>query len=158
MARTGSGGVSRQFRIGVWRSFMEVHNEVLREIEREIAERHRLSLSEFDALVNIPLDGTRLKDLKERIVLTQSAVSRMCDRLAARGLITRTPLEEDQRGATIQLTEEGRKVLRAAVRTNAEVVEAMFAGRLSPGELLALDATLDRLKSAGPSPEDTATA
>ncbi|MFE2040221.1 MarR family winged helix-turn-helix transcriptional regulator [Streptomyces sp. NPDC059477] len=125
---------------------MEVHQRVLGEIERELAERHRLSVSEFDTLVNIPLAGTRLKDLKERIVLTQSAVSRMADRLAQRGLVTRTPIEEDQRGALIQLTEEGRKLLRAAVRTNAEVVERAFAGRLSGQELDMLYGVLARLE------------
>ncbi|MFI1866076.1 MarR family winged helix-turn-helix transcriptional regulator [Streptomyces jumonjinensis] len=125
---------------------MEVHHAVLRAIEQELDARHRLSVSEFDTLVNIPLDGTRLKELKERIVLTQSAVSRMCDRLAQRGLVTRTPIEEDQRGAMIRLTEEGRRLLRAAALTNAEVVDRMFAGRLSPEELLSLDGMLGHLK------------
>jgi DNA-binding MarR family transcriptional regulator len=128
---------------------MEIHQAVLKEIERELAERHRLSVSEFDALVNIPLAGTRLKDLKGRIVLTQSAVSRMADRLAQRGLVTRTPIEEDQRGALIRLTDDGRSLLRAAVRTNAEVVERMFAGRLSPEELMSLHGILGRLEIPG---------
>ncbi|MFI1016589.1 MarR family winged helix-turn-helix transcriptional regulator [Streptomyces sp. NPDC020965] len=147
MPHTGPIRVTRSLKVGVWRSFMEVHNAVLREIERELADRHRLSVSEFDALVNIPLDGTRLKDLKERIVLTQSAISRLCDRLAQRGLVTRTPIETDQRGAMIQLTDEGKKLLRAAVRTNAEVVERTFADRVPEGELLALHGILGRLES-----------
>ncbi|MFF8955579.1 MarR family winged helix-turn-helix transcriptional regulator [Streptomyces sp. NPDC014894] len=156
MPRTDPVTVSRPFKVGVWRSFMEIHNAVLREIERELGDRHRLSVSEFDALVNIPLAGTRLKDLKERIVLTQSAVSRLCDRLAQRGLVTRTPIEEDQRGAMIQLTEAGRKLLREAVRTNAEVVERSFSGRLSQDELLELHRVLGRLRAGdGPRECDT---
>ncbi|MFF1361014.1 MarR family transcriptional regulator [Streptomyces sp. NPDC058297] len=87
---------------------MEVHNTVLREIEHELAERHRLSISEFDTLVNIPLKGTRLRELKDRVVLTQSAVSRLCDKLADRGLITRSPLEEDARGAMSNRLDSGR--------------------------------------------------
>ncbi|QDY80711.1 MarR family transcriptional regulator [Streptomyces qinzhouensis] len=138
--------MSRSFKVGVWRSFMEIHHAVLGEIERKLSDRHRLSVSEFDALVNIPLAGTRLKELQERIVLTQSAVSRMADRLERRGLVTRAPVEGDQRGAMIELTEEGRKLLRAAVRTNAEVVESMFTDRLSKEELLALHGVLRRLK------------
>lgn len=57
MARTNADAMSRPFKVGVWRTLMEVHNEVLREIERELADRHRLSVSEFDALVNIPWRG-----------------------------------------------------------------------------------------------------
>ncbi|GGZ59539.1 hypothetical protein GCM10010387_61600 [Streptomyces inusitatus] len=149
MPRTDPVTMSRSFKVGVWRSLMEVHNAVLGEIEHELAERHRLSVSEFDALVNIPLAGTRLKDLKERIVLTQSAVSRLCDRLAQRGLVTRTPIEEDQRGAMITLTDSGRKLLREAVRTNAEVVQRSFADPLSRDELLALHEVFGRLKAGG---------
>ncbi|MFE0425692.1 MarR family winged helix-turn-helix transcriptional regulator [Streptomyces sp. NPDC058953] len=149
--------MSRLYKVGVWRSFMEIHQAVLGEIERELAARHRLSVSEFDTLVNIPLAGIRLKDLRERTVLTQSAVSRMADRLQARGLVVRTPIEEDQRGAMIQLTDEGRKLLRAAVRTNAEVVERLFADRLSREELVALRGLLGRLAS-GESPAEGDTA
>ncbi|MEU0989978.1 MarR family transcriptional regulator [Streptomyces sp. NPDC005953] len=147
MSQSNPATASRSFRVGVWRSFMEIHHAVLREIERELADRHRLSVSEFDALVNIPLDGARLKDLKERIVLTQSAVSRLCDRLAQRGLVARTPIEEDGRGALIELTEEGRALLRAAVLTNAEVVERSFASRLSSDQLASLRGTLDALQT-----------
>ncbi|MFF1913657.1 MarR family winged helix-turn-helix transcriptional regulator [Streptomyces sp. NPDC058239] len=126
---------------------MEVHNSVLREIEHELAERHRLSISEFDTLVNIPLDGTRLRELKDRVVLTQSAVSRLCDRLADRGLVTRSRLEEDMRGAMIHLTDAGRKLLRNAARTNAEVVERAFADRLTQTQLDSLREILDQLST-----------
>ncbi|GLF99188.1 MarR family winged helix-turn-helix transcriptional regulator [Streptomyces yaizuensis] len=136
------------FKVGVWRSYMEVHQEVLAEIGRALDERHRLSVSEFDTLVNIPSAGARMKDLGKRTVLTQSAVSRMCDRLAKRGLVTRTPVAEDQRGALILLTDEGRAVRRAAVRTNAEVVDQTFAARLSGADLAALGAILDRFAVA----------
>ncbi|MFG2525216.1 MarR family winged helix-turn-helix transcriptional regulator [Streptomyces sp. NPDC048527] len=147
MPRTGSAPSSRAFKVGVWRSLMEVHNTVLREIEHELAERHRLSISEFDTLVNIPLKGTRLRELKDRVVLTQSAVSRLCDKLADRGLITRSPLEEDARGAMIHLTDAGRKVHRNAARTNAEVVERTFADRLSQTQLESLHEILAQLNT-----------
>ncbi|MEU6578774.1 MarR family transcriptional regulator [Streptomyces sp. NPDC046805] len=124
---------------------MEVHTTVLRKIERELAERHKLSISEFDTLVNIPLSGTRLRELKDRVVLSQSAISRLCDRLADRGLITRSPVDEDMRGAAIQLTDAGRKLLRSAVRTNAEVVEREFGDRLSEPQLESLREILDQL-------------
>ncbi|WP_406340647.1 MarR family winged helix-turn-helix transcriptional regulator [Streptomyces sp. NBC_01578] len=79
------------------------------------------------------------------MVLTQSAVSRLCDKLADRGLITRSPLEEDARGAMTHLTDAGRKVLRNAARTNAEVVERTFADRLSQTQLESLHEILDQL-------------
>ncbi|GAA2881225.1 hypothetical protein GCM10010524_11960 [Streptomyces mexicanus] len=144
-SRADSAVDPESFLPGMWRSMMEIHNAVLRDIESELANRHRLSLSEFDTLVNIPLEGTRLRELKNHVVLTQSAVSRVCDRLAQRGLVTRLPLAEDARGAVIQLTDTGRKLQCSAARTNAEVVERVFAGRLSRAQLESLRDILLRL-------------
>ncbi|SDG83591.1 DNA-binding transcriptional regulator, MarR family [Sinosporangium album] len=141
----------RGFKVAVWRSLMETHVFVLREIETELQQRHRLSLSEFDALVNIPAEGTRLVDLKKRVVLSQSAVSRLCDRLEQRGLVERIPCPEDQRGVEVRVTPAGRKLLRQAVRTNADVVERAFADHLSPAQLDALHDALAtvRMSQAG---------
>jgi DNA-binding MarR family transcriptional regulator len=125
--------------------FMEVHNAVLGEIEKELAERHSLSLSEFDTLVNIPRGGARLRELKERVVLTQSAVSRLCDRLEERGLISRSPVADDGRGAMILLTDRGGKLTRSAARTNAQVVERAFADRISENQLATLKQILTAL-------------
>jgi DNA-binding MarR family transcriptional regulator len=136
---------SRQFKVGVWRALMEVHAAVLREIETELACRHGLTVSEFDALVNIPRDGTRVRELTERVVLSQSATSRLLDRLERRGFVAREGAVDDSRSVVIRLTAEGRKVIRAAARTNAHVVERAFADHLTPEELGILDAAFTRL-------------
>jgi DNA-binding MarR family transcriptional regulator len=150
MPRSRPAAGSKAFKMDVWRSLMEVHNAVLHEIEGALADRHRLSVSEFDTLANIPREGTRLRELKDRVVLSQSAVSRLCDRLEERGYITRTPVEEDMRGASIRLTEAGRKLQRGALRTNAEVVERALTDRLSEAQLASLREILDRLRTPDP--------
>lgn len=138
--------LSRQFKIGVWRSLMEVHEAVLAEIERELADRHRMTVSEFDALVNIPRAGVPLRELVERVVLSQSATSRLVDRLARRGWVERGEVAGDSRAVHIRLTEEGRKATRHAARTNAEVVERLFAARIGPEELEVLNTVFTRLR------------
>ncbi|MFF4795679.1 MarR family winged helix-turn-helix transcriptional regulator [Streptomyces sp. NPDC001276] len=145
MSRTRPATGTRAFKVTVWRTFLQVQHDVLGEIEKELAERHRLSVSEFDTLVNIPLGGIRLRELKKQVVLTQSAVSRLCDRLVDRGLVSRSPVADDARGATIRLTGAGRKLIRSAARTNAEVVERMFADRLSQAQLESLHEILAQL-------------
>lgn len=135
--------------INVWRSLTEVHAAVLRDIETALAERHHLSLTEFDTLVNIPADGIRLRELKDRVILSQSAISRLCDRLQDRGLIIRTPVADDGRGALTELTPEGRKLVRAAARTNAGVVRQRFADRMSAEQLQMLGDIMDHLRTGG---------
>lgn len=137
---------SRRFKVDVWRSLMEVHETVLREIEVELADRHQMSVREFDVLVNIPGSGVRLRELTDRVVLSQSALSRLVERLEGRGWVEREGVADDSRAIHIRLTDRGRKSIRAAARTNAAVVERLFADRIAPEELEALDSTFKRLR------------
>lgn len=138
--------VARQFSVGVWRSVMEVHAAVLCVIARALEERHRMSVSEFDTLINIPRDGARMRELRDRVVLSQSALSRLVDRLERRGLVTREDVSGDSRAVHVRLTDEGRKLTLMAARTNAEVVEREFAHRLSPAELDAVHTIFGRMR------------
>ncbi|MDA3629125.1 MarR family transcriptional regulator [Saccharopolyspora sp. WRP15-2] len=145
MGRSAAAKVSRRYKVAVWRSMMEVHAAVLREIEADLAHKHGLSLNEFDALINIPAAGVRFRELTDRVILSQSALSRLVDRLEARGLVARGGAEDDSRVVEIELTEEGKKLARSAARTNAAAVERAFADRLSGEELEYLYAVFARL-------------
>ncbi|ASO20802.1 DNA-binding MarR family transcriptional regulator [Actinoalloteichus hoggarensis] len=137
---------ARRAKVDVWRSLMEVHAMVLAELEHEFATRHGLSISEFDALSNIPTGGVRLRELTDRVVLSQSALSRLVDRLERRGLVERSVLPDDSRAVYVRLTSAGRRLMLAAVHTNAAVVERSFADRLSTPELGTLGTVLGRLR------------
>ncbi|NED96406.1 MarR family transcriptional regulator [Phytoactinopolyspora alkaliphila] len=127
---------------------MEVYTAVLAETEQALAAQHGLALSEFDVLVNIPREGVRQGELTHRVVLSQSAVSRLVVRLERRGLVTRENDARDSRGVVVHLTAQGRAVLHPAIRTNAEIVERSFADWFTPEELAALDAGFTRLLTA----------
>ncbi|MER7014250.1 MarR family transcriptional regulator [Saccharopolyspora sp. NPDC000359] len=137
--------MSRRFRVAVWRSMMEVHAAVLREIEADLADRHGLSVNEFDALINIPAGGVGLRELTDRVILSQSALSRLVDRLETRGLVVRVGAVGDFRAVDVELTAEGRKLARSAARTNAAAVERAFADRLSEAELEYLHEVFSRI-------------
>lgn len=132
---TSGPKVSRRHKVAVWRSLMEVHAAVLQEIENDLASEHGLSLNEFDTLVNIPAEGVRFRELTHRVILSQSALSRLVDRLEQRALVQRFAYEHDSRSVEIALTEVGRALKRAAAQTNAAAVEREFANRLSEAEL-----------------------
>jgi DNA-binding MarR family transcriptional regulator len=130
----------------VWRSLMQVHAGVLQAIEAELQTRHDLSVSEFDALVNLPADGARHQQLAERVILSRSALTRLVDRLESRGLVTRQRFGSDLRGVRICLTEPGRRLRREAARTNARVVRREFGDRLGADDTAALAHILHRLR------------
>ncbi len=135
-------------KVEIWRSVMEVHAAVLREIEAELHKNHSLTAREFDTLVNIPDDGVKMKDLVHRVVLSQSALSRLVDRLQQRNLIMKTDVPGDSRVALLRLTDEGRTVLRAAARSNAAAVERALSSRLDQAEMLTLGQLMDKVRNS----------
>ena len=84
------------------------------------------------------------------MLLSQPALSRMVDRLADRGLVSRTTDPSDGRGVRLALTEDGRAVQRRIGRRHARsVARAMLAG-LTPAELRQLEELCAKLATATP--------
>ncbi|WP_370891683.1 MarR family winged helix-turn-helix transcriptional regulator [Janibacter sp. GXQ6167] len=134
--------------VEIWRAMLEFHAEVIGRLETAFRSRHDLSVSEFDVLINLgPHEHLRHGELAERVILTRTALTRLIDRLVARGLLTRTTSARDQRAVLISLTDDGRTLRRAAARTNAAVARAPFAA-LNPQQLQALGETIQTLRNA----------
>ena len=77
---------------GAWAGFLRVHADVTATLDRELQERHRLSLSEYDVLVQLSLGAgsdRRMCDLADAVMLSRSGLSRLVDRLEGSGLVER---------------------------------------------------------------------
>lgn len=136
--------------VPIWRHLLQVHADLIEELEQALRCRHGLSLSEFDVLVNLsPGERLRHKDLVGRVVLTRSALSRLLDRMCARGLLRRSPVVHDLRGVRVELTGAGCELRRRAARTNGAIVRARFAD-LDPTDLQALDRLMGLLHRPRP--------
>ena len=108
------------------------------------------SMREYDVLYALSKSTTpmRLGELNRHVLLSQPALSRLVDRLTARGLIERCPDPADKRGVLLGLTQQGRAVQRRIGRRHARgVAHAMTAG-LSRGELAALETICRKLAAA----------
>lgn len=137
-SRVSPARLIRDERVRVWRSLLELHGLVIDDLERTFRDRHTLSVSEFDVLVNIgPHESIRHGELSGRVVLTRTALTRLIDRLVSRGWLTRSVASDDQRGITIALTDAGRRVRQEAARTNLAVVHEHL-GLLDAEELSTL--------------------
>ena len=89
-----------------------------------------VSMREYDVLYTLTkLDGpTRLQDLQREVLLSQPALSRMVDRLVARGLLIREADPGDGRAVLVQLSEDGKRVQRDVGRAHGrDVGSAMQA-------------------------------
>jgi DNA-binding MarR family transcriptional regulator len=117
---------------------------------------HDLSLADYDVLVQLGLAPDRMlrmSDLAEAVLLTRSGLTRLVDRLEARGLVERRKCPSDARGLLAVLTDEGLRAWEEARPTHLEGVRRLFLDKLEPEELERLGAVWERVEGRGGAPE-----
>src|SRR6478752_10235299 len=100
--------------VAAWESLFRAQVAVMRALAAEFPS-DVISLNEYDVLFNItraPGRRLRLKDLNRSVLITQPSVSRLVDRLAPRGLVTKMHDPDDGRGTIVGITEEGFALFR----------------------------------------------
>jgi DNA-binding MarR family transcriptional regulator len=132
---SADGGPDRDEAVkAAWHALMSAKVASWNALERELGESHGLGVSDFevlDYLAGRP-DGCRSQSLADAVRLSQSALSRLADRLERHGLVQRSNCVDDRRGINLVLTLEGRARHAQALRTYC----AVLAGTLPP-ELIA---------------------
>jgi DNA-binding MarR family transcriptional regulator len=117
-----------------WRSLLSSYNAVACQLERELQDRHGLTMSEYetlDRLIGADCEKRRMQDLAADMYLSQSALSRTVARLEKGGLVERALCEADRRGVFVTATAAGVR-RRAEARTTHL---AVLAKHLQPEPL-----------------------
>jgi DNA-binding MarR family transcriptional regulator len=142
----------------LWQSFLAAHRLIVEQLADEMEREHQLPLEWFDVLVHLAdLPGlrSRQKDLRDRLLLSESGVSRLLVRMEKAGVITRTTADDDRRGMEIAVTDAGRVALLAAIESHLDLVASLFTGRLTTTDRTVLNRALTRLLDT-PKPDSDA--
>ena len=121
--------------VSAWRTITASHAAAFAALEHELGKKHGLGVSEFEVLERLsesPDHKFRAQELAEAVHLSQSALSRLIDRLARSGLVERCLCDNDRRGIFVTLTEAGQQRHAEAAPTHREVLAGVL-----PVELLA---------------------
>jgi len=97
--------------VAAWRTLAARYHAVNCALEQALA-RYGLGVSEFevlDRLTDSPARKFRAQELAEAVHLSQSALSRLIDRLVKHGLVERCLCGEDRRGIYVIMTEAGQQ-------------------------------------------------
>jgi DNA-binding MarR family transcriptional regulator len=113
-----------------WRELESAHASVRDALESALQREHQLSLSEYEVLRDLArLEGQcRMQELAGEIRLSQSALSRLVQRLEDAGLVTRAICSHDRRGINAVLTDAGREAAKRAEPTHIAALEATLGG------------------------------
>jgi DNA-binding MarR family transcriptional regulator len=121
-----------------WRGLQALQLRLTARLSRDLAADSDLSYSDYTVLVVLTdqAEGRlRAFELGRELGWEKSRVSHHVSRMAARGLVTREPCPNDQRGAFVVITERGRREIEAAAPGHVAAVRRYFVDRLTPAQL-----------------------
>ncbi|MEV4181513.1 MarR family transcriptional regulator [Streptosporangium canum] len=122
--------MSEEYAVRAWRDVLAKYAAAGCALERELSERHRLGMSEFEVLERMVEGGQekyRVQEVADAVHLSQSACSRLIARLEKSDLVRRGMCESDRRGVFVLITDEGRARHAAALTTHRTVLADIFA-------------------------------
>lgn len=123
-----------------WESLFRAQVTIMRRLQRHPAFK-RLTMREYDVLVTLercPEGGIRLGELNENVLLSQPSLSRMVDRLEAKGFIARAADPQDQRAMRLWLTEAGSTIQREIGREHVRHIHEVLGSALDVTEFAEL--------------------
>jgi DNA-binding MarR family transcriptional regulator len=128
---------------------MYVH--VVNALESELQIKHGLTLSEFtvlQCLAEHPEHHMRMQQLADSVGLSQSAMSRLVERLEAEscGLLERFLCLKDRRGVYTQITEKGLDRLNEAYPTYQSILTSAWGEVVSAVDTASLEQAFRFLK------------
>lgn len=131
-----------------WGGFLRVYGVLARELDSELATQHGITLSDYEVLLFLASTAERrmrMSELADSVLISQSGITRLVDRLTRRGLVRRERCSADRRGLFAVLTDDGLAKLRQASPTHLAGVRSRFLGRLSADEQATLGELWERL-------------
>jgi DNA-binding MarR family transcriptional regulator len=133
--------------IGAWRSLLQAHATLMRQLETQLEQQTGLALADYDVLAQLAIgDGElRMTELANRALISRSGMTRRVARLVDEGLVRRADANADGRGVVVALTEAGVARLTETAPVHARGIAAYFLSRLDDGELAVLESALDKV-------------
>ena len=146
------GGVSEPSEAAVlaWARLVRAHQAALSTVEAALKAAGHPPLEWYDVLLELERAGPlRPRDLQARLLLAQSNVSRLLDRMVAAGAVERRSCDDDGRGHLVAATVAGRELRRRMWPAYAGAIETAVGSRLKDDEAGMLADLLGRMIEHG---------
>lgn len=141
-----------------WRAFLVGTTLLMDRLDRDLRERHELSMPEYEILVRLsesPARRMRMAELAGSVSHSRSRVTHTVSRMERAGLVTRSACASDGRGVEAVLTDHGYDVLVEAAPTHVSGVRELLVDLASDEDLAAVgrvfNAVTDNLVGGNPS-------
>jgi DNA-binding MarR family transcriptional regulator len=131
-----------------WESLFRAQVAVMRRLQAGPAFR-KVALNEYDVLFTLsrcPSGWLRLNELNDNVLLSQSSLSRLVERLEKRGLVVRMAAPNDGRGVLLKLTDEGAALQKEIGREHVRDISSLVGPALTAAEQKELRRLTEKLR------------
>jgi DNA-binding MarR family transcriptional regulator len=135
--------------LGAYLSLIEVSSLIRHSVEQQLREAGDLSYVQFQLLARLgdsPSGSHRMTELADGVVYSRSGLTYQAQLLDQRGLVTRAPSVDDERGTTVTITEKGRDVLAHVFPGHIALVNELLLEPLTTGDIASLADVLGRVR------------
>jgi DNA-binding MarR family transcriptional regulator len=149
MASEGKEAPSR-LAAETWESLFRAQVAVMRKLQAGKAFKN-VAINEYDVLFTLsrcPSGWLRLNELNDHVLLSQSSLSRLVERLEKRGLVVRQPAPDDGRGVLLKLTDEGALLQKEIGREHVRDISSLVGPALTAAEQKELQRLTDKLRNS----------
>lgn len=133
-----------------WRSYLAGTTVLNERLDRDLRDRHKLSLAEYEILVRLseaPDKRVRMAELAAALAHSRSRITHTISRLERMGVVERLACDEDGRGVSAALTAQGSTVLEEAAHTHVRGVDQYLIAETTAEELALLGTIFERIRS-----------
>jgi DNA-binding MarR family transcriptional regulator len=151
-ARTAPAASPVRLAAETWESLFRAQVAVMRRLQSGPAFRD-LAVNEYDVLFTLsrcPSGWLRQNELNDNVLLSQSSLSRLVERLEKRGLVERMPAPDDRRGVLVKLTDEGAQLQKQIGREHVREIAQLVAPALTAAEQRELLRLTEKLRTSLP--------
>lgn len=131
----------------IWTGLLRASARIQNTVEAALKAEGLPPLGWYDALWEIEkaVDGIRPLMLQDRLLLPQYGLSRLVDRMAKAGLVTRLDCDTDGRGQVLTLTAKGRATRARMWPVYAKALSTALGDQLNEADQLTLAQLLKQL-------------
>lgn len=132
-----------------WLSLVRTHAQLWELVEAQMRKDHGLTMARYDVLAHLVNAGGQLglSDLASSILLSQSGLSKLLDRMELAGLVRRDPDPRDARSAFATITPRGRSMATQARQGHHTFLQRVFGNSLDDRDLADLTRVMSRVSA-----------
>jgi DNA-binding MarR family transcriptional regulator len=125
-----------------WRTYLMGTTQLTVRLDRDLQERHDLSLPEYEIMVRLSeTEGRRMRmsELADSLNHSRSRLTHTVARMERDGLLARSSCADDRRGINAELTDAGVRRLVEAAPTHVEGVRRHLIDIAAPEDLAVIE-------------------